>query len=76
MSLMQNTVVMNKLSKCIELVFGCDINLPFSILLNAIMIDSPVITQANASLTRRAFTFAHQEATIDTGTEKILSSVS
>lgn len=51
-SLVKNTVVMNKLGKSVELVLGSDVNLPLGVLLNAVMINTTIIAQADASLTR------------------------
>lgn len=76
MAFMKNAVVMNKLGECVELVLGRDVDFSIAVLLNAIMIDASVISQADASLTWRTFALAHQETSINARAEEIFGRVS
>lgn len=58
-------VVVHKFGQSVEFAFGRDINLSLRILIDAIMINSALVPQRDASLTWTGFALAHQEAAVD-----------
>lgn len=64
-SVSMHRVVVYKLGQRIELAFGRDVDFSLRVLVDAVVINSALVTQRDASLAWTGLALAHQEAAID-----------